>query len=442
MKILLVCPKYEFQGYTPTGLASIGAVAEKLGHQVTILDLNVERKPLKGYDLVGITGLSLWRKSIIETSRMFHNTPVIVGGAWATLQPKYAVSLPSIDFACMREGEATFKEFLEKYPAVEDVEGIVSTYKSNDHRPYIQDLDALPLPAWHLLNLTKYRRISITTSRGCPYRCIFCGVHQFLGRQWRYRSVESVVEEIELLVRYKVERITFGDSNLTFIPDRFQAICEEIINRKIKCEFDVIQGVRADRLTPQLLTTMKKAGFTEVIIAPESGSQRVVDDVVHKNLDLSTVEPVVKHCVEIGLNIGSFFVIGFPWETMEEINETIAFADKLRSMGSSCYVGNAIPILGTELYHRAKEEGFLRFDDPNLEELIYYSGLPREIHCLTSPYWKPEQIIALCKREQEKNKGVEKQQIRKTYFSYSISKIAKKFVRHPIRTIRRALRVI
>jgi len=436
MKILFVCPKYHFEGYTPTGLASIAVIAENLGYQVKIVDMNLEKLPKEHYDLVGITGMSLWRKSIRETSKLFPKSLVIVGGSWATLQPEQAVSFPSIDYVCMGEGEVTFKEFLEKYPDVDNMQGIGTKHYINERRPYIENLDRLPFPAWHLLKLHKYRRVSINTSRGCPFKCIFCAVHKFLGRKWRARSVKSVIEEIELLVyKFKVRHITFGDSNLTLNMERFEQICDEIITRKIKVEFDCIQGVRADRLTPRILEKMKKAGFTEVIVAPESGSQRVLDQIIGKNLDLSCVEPIVKKCRDIGLRCGAFFVIGFPWETMIEIKQTLRFASKLRGYGCSCYVGNAIPLTGTELYYRAKAEGYLRFDGEKLENLIHYLGLPRKVHCLTSPYWEPEEIIKICKGEGKKN-------YRSVYGSYSARTVMSKFLKHPVRSVRKALKVI
>lgn len=443
MRILLVCPKYNFVGYSPTGLVSIASIAEELGHEITIVDMNVQRLPVDklNYDLVGITGLSLWRNSIIETSKKFDSIPVIVGGPWASISPHDALAIDVIDYVCIGEGEDTFQEFLEKYPDVEGIKGI--GYKDgsgkiilNEPRSYIDDLDRLSKPAWHLLELKKYKKISISASRGCPFKCIFCAVYKFLGRKWRSRSVKSVLEEIELLVhKFGVKHITFGDSNLTLKMERFEEICDEIIERKIETGFDVIQGVRADRLNPRILEKMKKAGFKEVIIAPESGSQRVLDEIIGKKLDLVYVEPVVKKCQEIGLSCGAFFVIGFPWETREEINQTLRFAKKLRSYGCSTYIGNAIPIPGTELYYRAKEEGYLRFDGEELEELIQYLGLPRKIHCLKSPYWEPEEIIKICEKEKKRN-------IISAYGSYSLKTIISKFIQHPFSSFRKVLKII
>lgn len=447
MNILLVCPKYQFEGYTPTGLASIASIAEILGHKVTICDMNVQKLPFLGeYDLIGITGLSLWSKAIKELAEYIRHVeyrkplPLIVGGSWATANPEKALTVPGVDYVCAGEGEETFKVFLENYPNAEGIKGLnykdSSSIHLNPSRPFIENLDELPFPAWHLIPVEKYVKVSITSSRGCPFKCCFCAVHVYCGRRWRGRSAENVVGEIELLVtKYHVKRITFGDDNMTFNVERFEQICDLIIKKRVKTEFDVIQGVRADKLTPQLLEKMKKAGFVEIIIAPESGSQRVVDEIIHKNLDLNTVLPVVKKCKEIGLRCGAFFVVGFPWETMEEIQQTLKFAEKLRSLKCSAYVGNALPLLHTELYEKAKAEGFLRFDSEQLEDYIVNLGLPRKDHALTSPYWKPEDIVKICAHEHKKN-------LRSIYSHYSVRQMVSKTFKHPLRALKKIVGTI
>jgi radical SAM superfamily enzyme YgiQ (UPF0313 family) len=426
MKICLLCPKYKFEGYAPTGLASLAAVAEGLGHTVQIVDLNVQ--PLsdveEDVDLFGVTGLSLWQNNIINLVNRL-GKPCIIGGNWATQKPESVLAKTKAKWVCVGEGENIFKDFLQSYPSP----------KLTRELAIVEDLDDLPMPSWNLLKLDKYKRVSVETSRGCPYKCVFCAVHVYNGRGWRAKSVSRVLSEIEKVVSLTDCRITFGDANLTFDVERFERICDGIIERKIKAEFDVIQGVRADRLPFHLLKKMRKAGFVEVIIAPESGSQRVINEVIHKNLDLTKVLPVARNCLKIGLQLGAFFVIGFPDETLSEIQMTLDLASKLRDLKCGTYVGNALPLFGTPLYESAKRDGYLRFDGQELEDNINSLGIPREIHCLTSPHWKPEQIIEICKREHKLN-------LRNVYRFYSKSDIIRKSLLHPDRALKKLVKML
>jgi len=128
-------------------------------------------------------------------------------------------------------------------------------------------------------------------------------------------------------------------------------------------------------------------------------------------------------------------VIGFPWETMEEIQQTLALTEKLRGYGCSCFVGNALPFPDTRLYAQAKAEGYLRYDGKELEDILYYLGKPRKTHCLTSPYWMPDEIISICEDEVKKN-------LRSVYSGYSKREMLSKFLHHPIRSFRKAVRVL
>jgi len=244
-------------------------------------------------------------------------------------------------------------------------------------RHVIQDLDSLPFPARHLLPMNEYYEAANTdvtiaeftnswttmiTSRGCPYKCIFCSIHIVMGRKWRPRSPENVVNEIEQLVyKFNIKQIGFEDDNMTLNRDRMATICDLIIERGLDIEWIARNGVRADTLDEIVLKKIKKSGGKTLWLAPESGVQNVVDEIIKKQLDLKKVEEVVKLSKKVGLTVGCYFVIGLPGETKEDIINTINYARKLRRLGADHFDFNiATPYYGTELYELAKVKGYLR----------------------------------------------------------------------------------
>jgi radical SAM superfamily enzyme YgiQ (UPF0313 family) len=244
-------------------------------------------------------------------------------------------------------------------------------------RPEIQDLDSLPFPARHLLPMDTYfvavkeeplRGVickpwaAMITSRGCPYTCVFCSVHTVMGRQWRGRSPENVVEEIEQLVNtYHIKQIDFNDNNMSLDKKRMETICDLIVERGLDIEWYTPDGLRADTLDENLLTKMRASGCKKIRIAPESGVQRVVDRIIKKNQDLKEVEKAVVLAKKVGIKVGVFFILGLIGETKEDMKETIKYAYKLKKLGAEkFYFSIAMPIYGTELYEQAKRGGFLR----------------------------------------------------------------------------------
>jgi magnesium-protoporphyrin IX monomethyl ester (oxidative) cyclase len=206
----------------------------------------------------------------------------------------------------------------------------------------------------------KDRSISMITSRGCPFNCVFCAVHLHMGKAFRAHSVNYVVKHIEHVIdKYRVKTIFFEDDNLTFDIPRFDAICDRIIEGNIKFKWETPNGIRADYLTLELLKKMKRSGCQSVFFGVESGDQHVLDDIISKSLDLNAVMNVAEMCKKIRLNTAAFYIIGFPGEKKEDMLKTVEFALRLKKeydVGMLLHV--ATPSCGTRLYYECKEKGY------------------------------------------------------------------------------------
>jgi magnesium-protoporphyrin IX monomethyl ester (oxidative) cyclase len=330
-----------------------------------------------------------WARTAFEVSLIVKQIDkkiiTVIYGQHASARPIACLERDSIDFVVIGEAEITIKELVKSLGSgssnFKKIKGLAfikgDKIVRTPVRPLIEDLDILPMPARHLLPINEYiaavrenplRGVInkpwtiMITSRGCPFRCVFCTHHLVWGRKWRGRSPENVVNEIEYLVKtFGIKQIDFLDDNMTLDRKRMINICDLIIKKKLKVEWFTPSGVRADTLDELLLRKMKKAGCKKIRVAPESGVQRVVDKVIKKNLDLKTVERAVKLCKKVGLKVGCFFVIGLIGETKVDIKDTINFAYKLRQLGADSFIFSiASPIYGTELYEQAKRRGFLK----------------------------------------------------------------------------------
>ena len=290
-----------------------------------------------------------------------------------------------MDFVVIGEQEMTTLELADtlekgKLADLKNVKGLGFLENGKvvitEPRPVIEDLDSMPFPARHLLPMKQFfeaaKKIPISgnlkkpsirmlTTRGCPYGCIFCSNHIVMGRKWRARSAENVVAEIEQIVKtYGIHQIDFLDDNIAFNRERLVKICNMLIEKRLNIEWCTPNGVRADALDPELLALMRKAGCQKILIAPESGVQRIVDDVIKKKQSLKRVEEAVSAAHKVGIKVGCFFILGMIGETKEDMKETIKFAHKLRSLGAEYfYFSYATPLYGTELYRLAKEGNYL-----------------------------------------------------------------------------------
>ncbi|MHA1270894.1 MAG: B12-binding domain-containing radical SAM protein [Candidatus Helarchaeota archaeon] len=385
MRILLINPKTRDYGKgitiaaaAPLGLLSIAAVLLEAGHKVMIYDHNIENSGIKkclefNPELVGVSSFTgPMIKDGLKLSKIFHNNdiPVVWGGVHASLLPSQTVEDPRIDMVIVGEGEETIVDLadsLENNRELDNVKGLVwkkgdkNNYKiiTNEPRPFIDDLDKLPFPAWELIDEKKYLAtmmgwersssefFSIQTSRGCPFRCGFCYNIIFNNRKWRCKSKNRVIEEISFLKdKYKVKRINFRDDNFVVNKNRTKSICKELYKNKFDIEFGI--DCRVDLLNKELGTFLKIAGCDQIYFGIESGSPRILK-FIRKDITLKQAWDAVKLCKKLKIKSSTSFIIGFPTETKMDLLMTEKFIFKLRP--DSLLVKMFVPYPGSQLYN-------------------------------------------------------------------------------------------
>ena len=417
MKILLINPPQTFfpgsdipAANLPLGLLYIAAVLDEAGYKTEILDAFMTDLSFRKFEdstEVGMTykiikeEIQQSKPNIVGignpfTSQVEHAIKVadivkemdssiltVMGGPHVTVVPiEFLEEAKNVDIVVIGEGEYTMLDivrYFEGNKKIDEIQGIAHRRDNkvvlNSPRPFNNNLDELPYPAYHLVDMEKYlnpkrieyrsfqnRAIPMITSRGCPFNCSFCSVHLHMGKVFRGHSVDFVVDHIEYLVnKYQVKTIYFEDDNLTFDLKRFEAICDKIIERGIKFQWETPNGVRADYLTLDLLKKMKKTGCQSVFVGVESGDQYVLDNIIGKSLRLTNVIKFAEMCKKIGLRTGAFYIIGFPGETKETMNNTVEFALMLkRKYDVGMHLLFATPSYGTRLFEECKQNGYIR----------------------------------------------------------------------------------
>jgi len=307
----------------------------------------------------------------------------VVGGAHAgvnaaTLMHHY----PAIDFVVIGEGDATLPELLsrlEQDREIGSIDGLAFRVDGrvvvNPKQTYIEDLDRIPFPARHLFPMKRYfssaaahsvyRRTPFTqmiTSRGCPCKCAFCALGKHWGARQRRRSAENVLAEIEHLVRdYGIREIHFEDDNLTADKERALAIFDGIIERGLDICWNVPSGMAVYTLDDELIDKMAASGCYSVSLAIESGNQEVLHKLMNKPVDLKKVPPLVKKIRAAGMDARGFFILGYPDESRETMEETIAFARDLELDWAYFFVASPLP--NTRMWDRCIEKGYIKPED-------------------------------------------------------------------------------
>ncbi|HSE84659.1 MAG TPA: radical SAM protein [Candidatus Binatia bacterium] len=296
-------------------------------------------------DVVGISSLftPYYREVLDIAARVKKrlSVPVIVGGSHASAVPESLLSSPNVDYVIRGEGEKAFVEFLGYLKGRRRIEEVPNLVYKKAHEfvfnPLVDNfpIDALPFPDLSALSPATYARAGkpmtfMITSRSCPHKCSFCSVHTTFGTNYRRRSLENVIEEIELRYQQGYRVIDFEDDNLTYYKTTFKALCCRLIARfpSREIEFVAMNGISYLSLDDELLELMFHAGFSHLNLALVS-SDKTVRETTKRPHTLGAYLKVVYKACALGFKIVSYQILGLPNESLDSMIQTLAFNTRL-----------------------------------------------------------------------------------------------------------------
>ena len=337
-------------------------------------------------EVVGIRSLTIGKDSLSVVARTVkgwnRDCLLVVGGPYPTDDPEGVLRGGDVDCVVIGEGELTTTDLVRSLLAgfsFHDVPGIA--YSTNNGivrtppRSPILDLDSLPYPDYSLVDLEAFSNryltfsskiyqphANILTTRGCPYRCLYC--HHILGKKFRARSPVNVLAEIRFLnERYGVTDFQIVDDIFNFDIDRAKTVCNLLISSGMKLTLSFPNGVRGDIMDNELIDKMAEAGTKFVSYAVETASPRL-QRLIRKNLDLDKTFRAIEHTAKAGIITRGFFMLGFPTETEAEAFQTIEFAKASSLCGATYFTVVYFP--GTELYKLAQSMGYFQTQGYNV----------------------------------------------------------------------------
>ncbi len=373
--------------YPPLGVTYLAGAARAAGFPASVVDahaLNLSHDRLiKLLDrirptVVGLTSTTFnWPVAADLARRIRAAMPdlqIWVGGPQLSLFADECMSSTEgvVDLAVVGEGDETVVELLRRLQAGDELHGIPGTITRGKggellHGPpaqVIKNLDSLPLPAIDLLPMSRYRALSLptpfvsmVTSRGCPFRCRYCS-QVYVGGVYREHGAERVLEEVRRAVKdYHAKEIIFFDETFTMTRDRILQVCDGILREGLKVRWNV--RTRMDRLDDEMLAAMKAAGCWSIHVGIESGSPRV-QKLMNKRLKLDRLPPVLAEARRLGMETRGYFMLGYPGETREEMEETIRLSLDLPLDWASFTITQ--PMAGTDIWTDALDEGLFDRD--------------------------------------------------------------------------------
>ncbi|MFZ3064438.1 MAG: radical SAM protein [Nitrospirota bacterium] len=393
MRILLVTPTWtddlgifaklakKRNSQPALGILYLAAVAEKRGHDVRVIDADVEGYTIdslaaeiinSNYDMVGITATSPIFHKAVSLAKMLksegYKNPILIGGEHINIF-KGEAFLDCFDFAFVGESDFSFNDFLGHYESnskdFHSVKGLIFRKDGkvviNEAGSRIDNLDELEFPAMHLLKRNSYimtfakfssrEYLPIMATRGCPFKCVFCS-EPLTNPIVRYRSPENIADEMEKWVKeLGITHFFFLDSNITLKRQQIEGICRELLKRKLKVTWE--GWTRANLVDRPLLTLMKEAGLIRISYGIESGDPEILR-IIKKKVSHDDMLNAFKITEELGIEPACSLMIGLPGETRASAERTIEFARNIpQILYSNLSIANPYP--GTELYDWAVE---------------------------------------------------------------------------------------
>ncbi|MBC8412280.1 MAG: cobalamin-dependent protein [Nitrospira sp.] len=377
----------------PLGLLYVAGSLEAAGHEVQIFDADPEHETtmlqqIKDFNpgLIGISFLTVAYERAEglckALKKVLPDVMYCAGGVHATVKPEETLKAFDLDLIIMGEGEHTMVDLcnrLSKNESIEDAPGLLyqkdGAIVRTEPRELIQDLDSIPFPARHLIDMTPYlkppgiirgyadkNQTTIVTSRGCPFKCIYCGSHNIFGRKTRRRSYQNVVDEIEHLAKnFGIRGIYYCDDTFTLSSRWVKEYCNELKKRKLDIKWGCQS--RVDQTDRALMIEMKSSGLVQLDFGVESGSEKILKVLGKGGAGdrTSQIKESFKLCKELDIRTLATFIIGNPTETKEDIDESFAVAKEIQADYTAFYFLTPYP--GTDIYDQAIANGWL---DPNL----------------------------------------------------------------------------
>lgn len=335
----------------------------------------------------GLIGLSLMSFRFLEHYKFINSLktrypdiPIVVGGPHlSTLRESVLSKCKSVDFGITLEGDETIVDLCKNIENPEVIKGLI--YRDGESiiytgdRPFISNLDKLGFPKYECFDLEKYEFVTIITSRGCPFRCTYCPVLYTIGNKWRYRTAESVGEELEYWYKKGITRFEFGDDNFTLKRDRVFEICDQIKGRGLKgIKIGLGNGIRADKVDKEMLMKMKEVGFSYIAFGVEAGNNKVLKN-LNKGETIEKIENGIKWACELDFPVHLFFLLGSPGEKDADVKDSVNLALKYPVTDVRFY--NLIPFPQSKLYKWVEENNlFLRDIESHLNDASHWIFSP------------------------------------------------------------------